>query len=98
MSLVQKKFEFTQADVDVTRRLVTDPEMRALLVKVLLVKEQDILDDLLYAVSVKDQKKVDDCAGYHRAIEDFWPSLERLAQRDIASEQAKRRSESARNE
>lgn len=90
MSLIQQPFTFDHNDVAAAQALVEHPQIGPLLYKYLLLREQQILDDMSAFIGMGDMKKLDQVHGYHQALKEIWPSLNALAKRDIAAEQAAR--------
>lgn len=78
------------------QELLAHPVFAPLLFKILLLKEQQVLSDIVGFANMSDKgpaaidkdHQITMAAGYQRALEEFWPSLHALAKRDIAKEQA----------
>lgn len=88
MSLIQQPFSFDQNDIAAAEALIEHPQIGPLLYKYLLVREQQILGDMLAFVGMNEKQRLDQLHGYHQALKELWPSLNALAKRDLAAEQA----------
>lgn len=104
MSLIQQSFAIDHNDVQAAQELLDHPTLSHFIYKVLLIKEQQVLSDIVgFAAmgenggpSIDTKHKITMLAGYQQALQEFWPSLQSLAKRDIAQEQAATEKKNAR--
>jgi len=103
LNLIQQPFAVDHTDVLATQELLAHPVFGPLLWKILLIKEQEVLDEITAIAETSGKLAGFDkdhqltlFAGYRKALKEFWPSLQALSQRDIAKEQAAAEKQKAR--